>query len=222
MARKAPRKKRGYRSELRSAGADETRRVILAAARELLVEKGYGAMRMERIASDAGVALDTVYAAVGTKPTLVRLLIETAISGEDAAIPAEEREYVRRIRAAPSAKMKLGMYAEALRLIHSRLAPLVRALRDAAGEHPDLTALWREISDRRHRNMLRFADDLLATGEIRAEVTRDELADTLWTMGAPELFLLLTEERGWSRERFSAWLATSWYRLLLRERHQPE
>ncbi len=115
--------------------------------------------------------------------------------------------------------MKLGTYAEALRLIHFRLAPLVRELRDAAGEHPDLAALWREISDRRHRNMHLFADDLLATGELRAEVERDELADTLWTMGSPELFLLLTQERGWSGERFSAWLATSWHRLLLREPH---
>lgn len=217
MTRKVPPKKRAYRSELRAAGADETRRAILDAARTLLVEKGYGAMRMERIARDAGVALDTVYASVGSKPLLVRLLVETAISGGDAAVPAEEREYVKRIRAAPSAKLKLGMYAEALRSIHTRLAPLVRALRDAAAEHPDLAALWREISDRRHRNMLLFADDLLATGGLRADVAREEVADTLWTIGAPELFLLLTQERGWSGERFSAWLATRWYRLLLRE-----
>lgn len=215
MTRKAPRKKRAYRSEMRTAGADETRSAILAAARELLVGEGYGAMRMERIARDAGVALDTVYAAVGTKPTLIRLLIETAISGGEAAVPAEEREYVKRIRAASSAKVKLGMYAEALGLIHARLAPLVRALRDASGEHPDLAALWREISERRHRNMARLADELLATGDLRADLPRDELVDTLWTMGAPELFLLLTEERGWSAKRFSEWLATSWHRLLL-------
>jgi hypothetical protein len=41
-------------------------------------------------------------------------------------------------------------------------------------------------------------------------------------MGSPELFLLLTQERGWSGERFSAWLATSWYRLLLREPRHAE
>jgi AcrR family transcriptional regulator len=214
MTRKA-RAKRGYRSELRAAGADETRRAILAAARELLVEKGYGAMRMDRIAKDAGVALDTVYASVGTKPTLIRLLIETAISGEDEPISAEEREYVRRIRAATSAKAKLAMYADALRLIHARLAPLVCALHDASGEHSELAALWSEISDRRHRNMLLFADDLRATGEVRAELERDDIADTLWGMGAPDVFLLFTEERGWSAERFSAWLASSWHRLLL-------
>lgn len=218
MVRKAPPKKRSYNSELRATAAEETRRTVLAAARRLLVEKGYGAMRMERIATDAGVAVDTVYAAVGTKPMLVRLLIETAISGSDVAIPAEEREYVQRIRAASSAKVKLETYARALRLIHSRLAPLVRALRDAAAEHADLATLWREISDRRRRNMLLFADDLLATGEVRAGITREDLTDTLWVMAAPEVFLLLTQDRGWSAEQFCTWLATNWCRMVLRER----
>jgi AcrR family transcriptional regulator len=222
MTGKKPRQKRAYRSQVRTAGADETRQAILRAARKLLVEKGYGTLRMERVASNAGVALDTVYAAVGSKPMLIRLLVETAISGGDAAIAPEEREYVIQIRAAASAKVKLEIYAEALRSIHSRLAPLVRALRDAAAEHPDLEALWREISERRHRNMHLFADELLATGELRAEAERDDLADTLWTMGSPELFLLLTQERGWSGERFSAWLAKSWYRLLLREPYRAE
>lgn len=219
MVRKIPREKRGYRSEMRQAAAAETRRAILDAARKLLVEQGYAAMRMERIARTAGVALDTVYAAVGSKPTLIRLLVETAISGGDAAIPAEERDYVKQIRAASSAKTKLGLYAEALRSIHLRLAPLVRVLRDAAGEHPDLAALWRKISERRHRNMRLFADELLATGELREDLARDDLSDTIWTMGSPELFLLVTEERGWSGERFSTWLATSWCRLFLREPH---
>jgi len=112
--------------------------------------------------------------------------------------------------------VKLETYAHALCLIHMRLAPLVRALQQAAGEHPELATTWREISDRRHRNMLLFADDLLSTGEVRRDLDRSDLADTLWTMGAPELFLLLTEERGWSPERFSAWLASTWHQLMLR------
>lgn len=221
MPGKVPPRKRPYKSELRAAAADETRRAILSAARKLLVRKGYGALRMERIATEAGVALDTVYAAVGTKPKLLRLLIETAISGVDAAIPAEERDYVRQIRGAASAQVKLDTYANALRHIHGRLAPLVRALRDAAAEHAELAALWREISGRRHTNMFLFADELLATGEVRPELTREDIADSLWAMGSPELFLLLTQDRGWPAERFAAWLATSWKRLLLRDSAAP-
>jgi hypothetical protein len=57
---------------------------------------------MTAIAGRAGVALDTVYAAVGRKPELARLLIETAISGTDHATPAEQRDYVRVIQDPPT------------------------------------------------------------------------------------------------------------------------
>ena len=37
----------------------------------------------------------------------------------------------------------------------------------------------------------------------------------VWTMNAPVVHLLLVGERGWSEERFEAFLADSWKRLLL-------
>jgi hypothetical protein len=37
----------------------------------------------------AGIAVDTVYATVGKKPALFRLLVEMAISGSGKAVPAE-------------------------------------------------------------------------------------------------------------------------------------
>lgn len=211
-------KKRSYRSTARAASAATTRRAILDTARRLLVEHGYGAMTMERIAGEAGVALDTIYASVGRKPTLLKLLVEAALSGTDEAVPAEERDYVRRIRTAPRAAEKLGIYAHALRLIHPRLAPLVRALRDAAAAHPSLASLWREISERRRRNMELFAADLIATGDVRSDLDREEIADVLWTMSAPELYLLLVDERAWLPDRFERWLASAWKRLFLAER----
>jgi len=77
---------------------------------------------MTAIAEAAGVALDTVYAAVGPKPVLFRLLLETAISGADDAVPAESRDYVRAIRSAPDAPGRLRIYAAALRRVQPRLA----------------------------------------------------------------------------------------------------
>lgn len=213
MARQA--RTRGYYSPLRSERADRTRRAILDAARKLLLEHGYGRLTMQAVASEAGVALDTVYESVGPKPVLVRLLVETAISGQDEAVAAEERDYVRRIRTAPAARDKIAIYASALREILPRLAPIVVALRDAASAHPTLGTLWKEISERRARNMRLFADDLIATGELRPELDRDAVADTVWSMAAPEFFTLLTDERGWSPDRFETWLAEAWERLLL-------
>lgn len=206
---------RTYRSTLRQESALQTRHVILEAAARLLVEDGYGAMTMQAVAAAAGVALDTVYAAVGRKPVLVRLLIETAISGSDEATPAPERPYVREIQAAPTARQKLALYANAVSIIHQRLAPIVRALRDAAAHDADLATLWKDIAERRARNMTMFAKGLAATGELRAELTVERTSDVVWSMNAPEFYMLLVDERGWTPEEFATWLSDAWARLLL-------
>jgi AcrR family transcriptional regulator len=208
-------KPRTYRSPLREESALRTRRVILEAAGHLLVQGGYGALTMQGVAAAAGVALDTVYAAVGRKPVLVRLMIETAISGTEEVTPAPERQYVRDIRAASTAREKLALYATAISLIHQRLAPIVRALRDAAAQDAELAKLWKEVAQRRARNMRMFAKDLIATGEVRADLTAERTSDVLWSMNAPEFYTLLVDERGWTPEDFAAWLADAWARLLL-------
>ncbi len=53
------------------------------------------------IARRAGVAPDTVYASVGTKPALFELLIESALSGRDEAVPGARRDYVEAMRRTP-------------------------------------------------------------------------------------------------------------------------
>ena len=88
-----PVKPRRYRSSLREEQAQRTRLAILGAARQVFAEHGYAATTIAQIAASAGVAVDTVYASVGTKPVLMRLLIETAISGIDNAVPAEQRDW---------------------------------------------------------------------------------------------------------------------------------
>jgi hypothetical protein len=170
---------------------------------------------MPEIAKQAGVALDTVYATVGRKPALLRLLVETAISGGDAATPAEQRGYVRAIRAEPNAAVKLRKYAAALGAIQPRLAPIFKVLQMASSQEPELDDLWREISRRRAGNMRLLAQDLRATGETRPDLSLAQIADIIWSMNAPEYFLLLVEQRGWSPVEFETWLADAWTRLLL-------
>src|SRR4051812_41924917 len=95
-----PNGKRGYRSVLRTEQAAATHEAVLGAARELFVAQGYAPTTVAEIAARASVSVDTVYASVGRKPALLRELVETAISGTDRAVPAEQRDYVTRIGAA--------------------------------------------------------------------------------------------------------------------------
>ena len=209
------RKRRAYDSRGRRAAAAATRRSILEASRRLFLERGYAGATMPSIAAAAGIALDTVYAAVGKKPALFRLLVETAISGEDDSVPAHERDYVRAIRAEPDARSKIAIYAAAMREIQPRLAPIFKVLQAAAPQDAGLDSLWKEISNRRAANMRLFAQDLTATGCTRRELSIDEIADVVWSLNSPEFFLLLVEQRGWSHEEFERWLADAWVRLLL-------
>jgi AcrR family transcriptional regulator len=210
-----PPARRRYTSAVRAEQAAATRRAVLDAAGDLFAEDGYAATSIAAIAARAGVAVDTVYAAAGRKPALLRELVETTLSGTDQAVPADQRDYVLRIRAAASAREKITIYAAAVSEIGVRMAPVHRALAEAAVSDADCAALRAEISRRRADNMRLFAADLRATGELRADLTDDEVADIVWSTNAAEFRALLVGERGWSAERFGTFLADAWSRVLL-------
>lgn len=208
---------RPYRSPLRAQRAAATRHAVLGAAREVFLATGYSAGTVAEIASRAGVAVDTVYASVGRKPELLRAVVESSLSGTDEAVPAEQRDYVTRIRAAATAPAKIAVYAAAVAQVQERLGPVHLALRDAGASDPHSAALWQEISDRRAANMRSFVADLRTAGGVRTDLPDDVLADVVWSTNGPEYWTLLVVGRGWSTEQFAAWLADAWCRLLLAE-----
>lgn len=199
----------------RQLQSEETRRRIVEAARDLVVERGYRATTVAQIAASAGVHVDTVYALVGRKPVLLRELIEQAISGTDRALAPPDRDYVKAMRATSDQVNKLTIYASAMREIQGRMAPLMLALRDASATEPEAKEVWREISDRRAANMRLLVEDLDAAGGLRPGLGVDEAADVIWATNSSELYVLLTVERGWPPDRYERWLVDAWCRLLL-------
>jgi AcrR family transcriptional regulator len=207
-------KRRSYDNSARTEASRVRQAKVLASARALFLARGYVRTTMAAVAGEAEVSLDTVYALVGRKPDLFRLLIESAISGQDAAVPAEDRDYVHRIRAQTTAEGKLRVYADALPEIMARLAPLVAVVQFAASAEPELASLWYDIAERRAANMQRFAAELAATG--RLAIPAREAADIIWATNSPELYSLLVQQRGWTGRRYANWLADTWVQLLLR------
>jgi AcrR family transcriptional regulator len=208
-------KKRPYDGTRRQARSADTRQRILEAARHLVVENGYRATTITAIADAADVNVDTVYALVGRKPVLLRELVEHAISGTDRAVVAEERVHVKAVRAEPDPVRKLAIYARAVRETHERMAPLFVALRDASSTEPEARQVWEPISKRRANNMRKLVRELRDAGGLRADLSINDAADTVWATNSPELYVLLTIERGWSHHHYEHWLADTWCRLLL-------
>jgi AcrR family transcriptional regulator len=208
---------RRYHSPRRAQQAAATRSAILASARELFVSDGYAGTTVADIARHAQVAVDTVYATIGRKPAVLRQVLETALSGSDEVVPADERDYVARVRAASTAAGKITEYVTGLVAIQARLAPVFLAVRDAGSTDADSAAAWHEIASRRADNMVRFAADLRSTGELRDDLTDRQVADIVWSMNGTEYWVLLVDERRWSHDEFATYLIDAWSRLLLRD-----
>jgi len=95
------------------------------------------------------------------------------------------------------------------------MAPVFLALRDAATTDRECASLWAEIAERRATNMRTFAAELRATGELRGDLSDDQVADIIWSMNAAEYWVLLVRERSWSPDQFAQWLTDAWTRVLL-------
>ena len=109
-----------------------------------------------------------------------------------------------RVQAAATARDKLTIYATAIAHIQQRLGPVFLVVRDAAGTDPECAALWSGIAERRAANMRNLAGDLRATGEIREDLTDQQVADVIWSMNAAEYWDLLVRQRGWESDAFAA------------------
>jgi len=72
--------------EAGAASRAETRRQLIAAARELFSEQGYSATTVIKIARLAGVSLQTLYLACGSKRELLQVVLSEALSGTPSGI----------------------------------------------------------------------------------------------------------------------------------------
>lgn len=209
------RAKRSYNSARRQAQARETRRQILEAARRLFTTRGYVGTTMEALAAEAGVAVETVYATFGSKRAVLARLVDISVGGDERPIPILERSEPQRMRAEPDQRRQLRLFAAGIREIMERVGPLFGVMRGAAATEPEIAELLRGLLVARHQAMGMVVQWLEHNGPLRAGLSADEAADTLWTLSSAEVHQLLTEDRGWAGERYERWLGDTLIALLL-------
>ena len=117
-------KRRPYRTSIRRGDAPE---LICAAAYRLFSTKGYLATSIEDIAAEAGVARPTIFTAVGPKSTILRLVVDQALAGDDAPVPIAERLWHREAIDEPDAVRSIHLHARNMCLINQRAALGARA-----------------------------------------------------------------------------------------------
>jgi AcrR family transcriptional regulator len=197
--------KRRYESEHRQEQARLTRRAILDAAGKLFVDPGYAATPLTAIATEAGVAIQTVYKVFGSKKALLSALVDITVAGDEEPVPLPDRQFATDIRALADTRAKLARYAIHLTETHARQAHVMLALAGAATADPDVAAIWRKNLDERRQGMTMFAADLASTGQLRPDHSVDTAADVLWLAMDVRNYDWLVRERGWTPEQFQRW-----------------
>jgi AcrR family transcriptional regulator len=209
--------RRAYRSTKRAEQVALTRREIIASAGVQFREHGYSGMSMPAIAAQAGVAVETIYRAFGSKAGLFTAVVDAAVAGgtSRAEVPVIERPNIRAIVEEPDPRRQVERYAATQPGIHRRAGPLLRVLRDAAPSDPELDALWRSIEDSRRSGQAGFVAMLSGRGALRDGLTVEDGRDGLWTLTSLAVFDMLVGTCGWTVERYERWLADRLIDLLI-------
>lgn len=161
------------------------------------------------------MATDTVYAAFRSKRGVLRGLLNVRVFGEDSPGPLKDLPGPKSVRAQPTQRRQIAAFAADIAGAGDRARPVQEIFRSAAAVDPEVAALWVRMQQARYDNLREFASWIAAKGPFRGGMDLDEATAIVWTLASPEVNGLLRRDRGWSQERYVAWLTETLVRTLL-------
>ncbi|HXV94993.1 MAG TPA: helix-turn-helix domain-containing protein [Gaiellaceae bacterium] len=185
---------------------------MLDAAAALFERRGFEGTSVAAIAQAAGVSEETVYARFRNKRTLLGELVRRAVRGSDPT-PVLEQAGPLAVAAVGDQREQLRLFAEDIVLRLERAAPLVAIVAGASRSEPELAELLGTLHTERLKIFRALIVALAANGPLRLPV--DQAIECVWAIASPELHQLLVRERGWTRRRYSDWLADTLAAILL-------
>jgi TetR/AcrR family transcriptional regulator of autoinduction and epiphytic fitness len=195
--------------------ARQTRDRMLHSARNLFITEGYAATTMERIAEDAGVAVQTLYYTFRTKGQLLCEVVEVTAAGEPDVVPVGQRPWMQAMLGATSGQRVLALAVEHGVDIFERAAPLWPAVTAAAAD-PHVDRYWRGVTTDRRAGQRRMVARLSDLNALRDGLDPDRATDLVVTLFGHEVFHSLVGEAGWSIAEYKAWLFNTLVQQLLR------
>lgn len=184
--------------------AEATRLRIVEAALAAFLERGYSGTTMDAVATQAGVAVQTVYFVFRTKGDLLQAVYEHVVLGPDRLPPhltrwwrcvAEEPEVVPAVRTLVTGSMDLLV----------RAAPLVWAVLadETAREGYDFN------EGLRRDGYETLVEVLSAKHPLRPDMTSERARDVLLLLTGPQIYAQLARDLKWSRQDIEDWTVTS-------------
>jgi AcrR family transcriptional regulator len=186
------------------------------AAAALFTSHGYTATSMQTIAAAAGVHVQTIYLAYGTKAALLAACAARLVAGdEDPATHPSQRRWAREIQATADPRRKIELYIQHIADVTPRITALTDVLRATAPSQPEAAAFLTHMEQGRREGPLHLLGPLTDTGTLRPELSPDDVADITFALVSPDTLRALVTVRGWDRQRAKAWLADTVCHALL-------
>ena len=185
----------------RQRQAQETKDRVVDAARTLMTANGWAATTIDSIATEAGVAPQTIYAAFGNKRALLEGMRRAML--RDSKIP----ELMARAAAEPDASRRLGLWAQLVRQQMETSYDVISIHRQAAASDPKVASDYRSVLDKRARTFADFVHGLRT--DLADGVDESTATDLLWCFSNEEMYRELVKERGWSADRYEQWLTAT-------------
>jgi len=208
--------KRKYDSTRRRSQADETRRQILTAAHRLFTERGYAGATIEAIAAEAGVAPETIYAVFKNKgKILVSLVNFLSASRAEERVPLLERTGPQAVAKERDQRRQLQLFAQVVANNLEGNASISEIILVAAKTDQDIEKIMQQFIKQRRQHMAVAVQQIAANGPFRDNMDEEYATDTVWTLASPEVFLLLTRDLRWPKDKYAQWLAETLIRVLL-------
>ncbi|HEY5985918.1 MAG TPA: helix-turn-helix domain-containing protein [Streptosporangiaceae bacterium] len=184
----------------------DSRRRVVAAATQRFLQAGYAATTIADVARAAGVAVQTVYSAVGGKAGLLIAVVNQAVAGDDRDVMFLEREWMTALRAEPDPHRQVRIFADTMTAIGARVVPLYVMMRAAAAGDPDVAAAWQRSVDLRRESARAVVAALRGR---RPDVSQERAIDLVWMLASPEVYEMLVLQRGWAPAECADWVAGS-------------
>jgi AcrR family transcriptional regulator len=174
-----------------------TLRTILGAARRLFAEHGYARTSIRLIATEAGVAPQTIYAHFGSKAGVLLGLVD--LMDEQAGLPELMAESAQRTDPVEL----LGLIARASRQVRERCGDIVSMLGSGAAVDPQIAATRAEGARRNRLGIEMIIERIRAAGHDVAP----RATDIAVALTSADLHDSLVVESGWTHEEYETWLA---------------
>lgn len=189
----------------------ETRERLLDAAEREFAERGYAGTTVARLAASAGVSVQTLYLAWGSKRQLLRGYMERALAGGEGS----PGDVVSRV-VGLDLPDRLLVLADIVTENADRAALGWALHRDAAAVDPEIAQDWNELQMLRRGTTGRVLfDDDAPPVELAEGLTERTAADTAWAIASPESYFLLVTRLGYTLEEFREWMRRTLVAVIL-------